>query len=671
MKYERNKKIGNNQRSDIDSSNQLDNNTYTNGSPKEANYKGDSQRRQTTMNNNPYGKDDDFDASSNSGQGSGKPGYGTQGSGKPGYGAQGSGRQGYGGQGSGDGSGRQGYGGQGSGDGSGKSGYGGQGSGDGSGKSGSGRQGYGGQGSGDGSGRQGYGGQGTGRQGSAEGAGKAGYGGHGSGDVIGRQGYGDGSGKPGYGALGTGRQGYAEGTGRQGYGGQGSGKPGYGAQGSGDVSGEQGLGSQGTGRQGSAEVTGRQGLGEKSGRPGYGAQGSGRPGYGAQGSGDVSGDQGLGDSIGRQKIGEGSGDDSSRQVNRGSKEIPSGGEGMYFYEPDRLNRLEMSPVTEGRQTLNINVNQRSPTARQSVIKTVKNDLNDRTDIGRIPIQQLSINIPTKKTDEIESSPKTIYLGQENIFDLNTKTRDRRMSPNEHQGYMIDRPTDPGLYYDEPRKSNRGNIQIEFPLNEFTKSKMSPNRNQNQDNFMGTEENDEENRRKDKKEKIQRLKTIQSVVYNIPDDGYYDNDNNKFCEKIYRNYGEDMKKLSSKIPPKIGEVQTDRTVIRKTTGFNRTKNEGKLINENIKSMKPSETFNDRHTVIPSINKLSTIILSRNTDINNERATMKNKEIEGANTFDKQKVKDYERKTLMKATTKTNGKFLKIAMAIFSAKGIIYF
>ena len=52
-------------------------------------------------------------------------------------------------------------------------------------------------------------------------------------------------------------------------------------------------------------------------------------------------------------------------------------------------------------------------------------------------------------------------------------------------------------------------------------------------------------------------------------------------------------------------------------------------------------------------------------------MKNKEIEGANTFDKQKVKDYERKTLMKATTKTNGKFLKIAMAIFSAKGIIYF
>ena len=344
---------------------------------------------------------------------------------------------------------------------------------------------------------------------------------------------------------------------------------------------------------------------------------------------------------------------------------------MYFYEPDRLNRLEMSPVTEGRQTLNINVNQRSPTARQSVIKTVKNDLNDRTDIGRIPIQQLSINIPTKKTDEIESSPKTIYLGQENIFDLNTKTRDRRMSPNEHQGYMIDRPTDPGLYYDEPRKSNRGNIQIEFPLNEFTKSKMSPNRNQNQDNFMGTEENDEENRRKDKKEKIQRLKTIQSVVYNIPDDGYYDNDNNKFCEKIYRNYGEDMKKLSSKIPPKIGEVQTDRTVIRKTTGFNRTKNEGKLINENIKSMKPSETFNDRHTVIPSINKLSTIILSRNTDINNERATMKNKEIEGANTFDKQKVKDYERKTLMKATTKTNGKFLKIAMAIFSAKGIIYF
>jgi hypothetical protein len=58
---------------------------------------------------------------------------------------------------------------------------------------------------------------------------------------------------------------------------------------------------------------------------------------------------------------------------------------MYFYEHDSLNRLEMSPVTEGRQTLNINVNQRSTTARQSVIKTVKNDLNDRTDLKDVCI----------------------------------------------------------------------------------------------------------------------------------------------------------------------------------------------------------------------------------------------------------------------------------------------
>lgn len=346
------------------------------------------------------------------------------------------------------------------------------------------------------------------------------------------------------------------------------------------------------------------------------------------------------------------------------------GEGMYYYEPENLNRYEMSPVTEGRQT--VNIIQRSPTNRMSVIKAVKTDLNDKTDIGRNPIHTLSIQIPLKKNDQFESSPKTIYLGQENIFDLNTKTRDRRMSPNQHQGYTIDKPTDTlGPYRsDDEQKTQKvpNNIQIEMPLNTFTKSKMSPNRNiPNSENFIDGREIDEEAKKREKREKIEKLKNMQNLVYYNNDDDNIDKDSEKSnYDNIYKNYGDDIQKLSQNIPSIKEQSLPDRRK-RKQTGFNHNKPEGKLINQNIQSMKPyADNFNDRHTVIQNMNKLSTILLSRSLEPG-QRSKYAKGEIEGANSF---KEKDIERKTF--ALTKSpQNKFIRFTMAMLSTKGKIFY
>ena len=103
--------------------------------------------------------------------------------------------------------------------------------------------------------------------------------------------------------------------------------------------------------------------------------------------------------------------------------------------------------------------------------------------------------------------------------------------------------------------------------------------------------------------------------------------------------------------------------RKQTGFNYTKAEGKLINQNIQSMKPyAENFNDRHTVIQNMNKLSTILMSRSLEPG-QRSKHAKGEIEGANSF---KEKDIERKTF--ALTKSpQNKFIRFTMAMLSTKG----
>ena len=281
----------------------------------------------------------------------------------------------------------------------------------------------------------------------------------------------------------------------------------------------------------------------------------------------------------------------------------------------------------------------------------------------MPIQQLSIQIPMRRNDQIESSPKTIYLGQENIFDLNTKTRDRRISPNEHQGYMIDKPTEIGSYRgDDDDFPNR-----RLPLNTYNQNNMSPNRNQTSENYMGRDENEDElKKKKDKRQKIERLMNMQNIIYNDNDEENLDNlpDNNINYDIIYKSYGEDMKKLSRNIAVGKSNFRTNRRMTRKVTGFNYNMAEGRLTNQNIQSIIPSETFNDRHTVIHNMNKLSTILLSRNRDPNDRSSVKRHEEIEGANSF-----KDKERQTFS-ALRRPGTKFIRVIMAILCSKGMIY-
>ena len=215
--------------------------------------------------------------------------------------------------------------------------------------------------------------------------------------------------------------------------------------------------------------------------------------------------------------------------------------------------------------------------------------------------------------------------------------------------------------EEDLKKKSSNIQIEMPLNTFSKNKMSPNRNQNSDQFIDRGD-DEDLRRRDKREKIERLKNMQSLVYYNNDDETLSKKGEKIdYDQIYNNYGDDMKRLSQNIPvKKSGEGRVNR---RKITGYNNIKNEGKLVNQNVQSMKASDGFNDRHTVLPNMNKLSTILLSRSVNPN-DRSSMRTKEIEGANTL---KEKELERKTFSAVTRTNQNKFIRLTMAMLSTKG----
>jgi len=114
---------------------------------------------------------------------------------------------------------------------------------------------------------------------------------------------------------------------------------------------------------------------------------------------------------------------------------------LYLDPTDNLRRHpNMSPVTEGRQA-NFNSNRSPKTLGQSVISSVRKDLNERLDtaqlIGKKPIPTLTVSIPFKKDDTVHfdrerhRSPKVINLaGGINESDYLTRTLHQRRSPKE-------------------------------------------------------------------------------------------------------------------------------------------------------------------------------------------------------------------------------------------------
>ena len=101
----------------------------------------------------------------------------------------------------------------------------------------------------------------------------------------------------------------------------------------------------------------------------------------------------------------------------------------------------MSPITEGRQTLGLYVPMnRSPGGqygRQSVISSVRQDLNERQDtaqiVGKKPIPTLTVQIPFRKEDQetigerrAEGSPKVIQLAGGDEY--GTRSLNFRRSP---------------------------------------------------------------------------------------------------------------------------------------------------------------------------------------------------------------------------------------------------
>ena len=111
---------------------------------------------------------------------------------------------------------------------------------------------------------------------------------------------------------------------------------------------------------------------------------------------------------------------------------------MIYMEP--TNNQMMSPVTEGRQTMNRGSgsgSRGSPegmTGSRSIISAVRVDLKERRDtaelIGEKPISSLVVPIPSRGSEErIERSPKTINIGEtKEQTEYNIRTLNARRSP---------------------------------------------------------------------------------------------------------------------------------------------------------------------------------------------------------------------------------------------------
>ena len=116
---------------------------------------------------------------------------------------------------------------------------------------------------------------------------------------------------------------------------------------------------------------------------------------------------------------------------------------MLYLDPNEVNyqRTEaMSPMTETRKSRG----GRSPNAYQSIVSTVRNDLNERNDtanvMGRRPIPTLTMNLNLEgKRERLSRSPKTINIGdtaQDIEYNLRTLNQGRRSPKNVNNNLNI-------------------------------------------------------------------------------------------------------------------------------------------------------------------------------------------------------------------------------------------
>jgi hypothetical protein len=155
-----------------------------------------------------------------------------------------------------------------------------------------------------------------------------------------------------------------------------------------------------------------------------------------------------------------------------TKTNESGYKEVLFLDPhDNLRRTNyQAPITEGRQTpmtQTLPVT-RSP-MRQSVLSTVRQDLNERHDtaqiVGKRPIPTLTVQIPLRKDDleyDRDRSPKTINLaGGHSPEEYGTRSMRHIRSPRE--SYKLN-PREYGIDSMGHNQDSHGNVFLDHPVN---------------------------------------------------------------------------------------------------------------------------------------------------------------------------------------------------------------
>ena len=392
---------------------------------------------------------------------------------------------------------------------------------------------------------------------------------------------------------------------------------------------------------------------------------------------------------------------------------------MIYMEP--TNNQMMSPVTEGRQTMNRGSgsgSRGSPegmTGSRSIISAVRVDLKERRDtaelIGEKPISSLVVPIPSRGSEErIERSPKTINIGEtKEQTEYNIRTLNARRSPKggRYQTFTnvqdqvnlgLDQPMQYGSFMQQGDGSgyemgNNSGVMISSlggkqspglhaanskeatyimnpregmePLNNM--SKMSPKQNIDDINSSGEKGYDNQTQLNSFKNTLgnNNMRVVSGTYVNdvtaVKDMLNTRKDrsvDNKYNNMTYNNMTYgDVKKLVRRFTKVYDPKKTK---------------EGNLISESqvIVPGANDDVFNSRYKVLQKMNRLSNILLSKKRD-----TFVPTKETLNA-SFNDDSRKTFNRHTLMKNTLKNNRmslsrspehKFLYVSLAMISSKG----
>ena len=392
--------------------------------------------------------------------------------------------------------------------------------------------------------------------------------------------------------------------------------------------------------------------------------------------------------------------------NRGVENTTESGYAEMIYMEPNQNQMISSPVTEGRQTGGQTQSTRSPTgtAGRNMVISARRQIIERpeitgqiTTIGVVIPQRGGSNDPRRE----ERSPKTINIGDtEQQTEYNIRTLNARRSPGQGGYQTYTNAHEQSLPYEQPvqyasfigpdgnaypaqndsnvmvtsmggqiKQSGYTNITSQVsgtmgprdgrePLQ--TVSKMSPNKNVDDINSSGDKGYDSQSQLNNLKNHLVNNVPIQNEVNAMAPGAYNKNDINQIQAMI-----------NSGNLPQNGEMKDIIKRFTKVYDPLKTK-EGNLISENQKTYSgvPDEIFQDRHRVLQKMNKLSTILLSKNSNKGStlDRTVNPNLDEPSRKTFNRETLSRGDPKAKKVPLNRSpEQRFLYVSLAMLSSKG----